>query len=132
LSRTDLTAARLAPQPADYSIDAKGKQVRVKFGKKLNAAAIGSYASQLAADPSFHPDFSEIVDLRDVEEADLQADDFLKLADKIDPFSPTAKRAFVVQTVTQQHAARMHQILRSERNIAIFSTIEEAEIWIAS
>ncbi len=132
MSRTDLTAARLAPQPADYSIDPKGKQVRVKFGKKLNAAAIGSYASRLAADPSFRPDFSETVDLRDVEVVDLQAEDFLELADKIDPFSPEAKRAFVVQTVTQQHAARLHQILRSKRNIAIFGTIEEAENWIGS
>jgi hypothetical protein len=31
------------------------------------------------------------VDLTEVEELDLQADEFLKLADEIDPFSPDAK-----------------------------------------
>ena len=63
---------------------------------------------------------------------DLQADGFLKLADEIDPFSPDAKRAFVAKSPVQNHAARMHKILRTQRNIEIFRTIEEAERWIES
>jgi hypothetical protein len=30
----------------------------------------------------------------------------------------------------QIHAARMHKILRVQRNIEIFHTVEEAETWI--
>ena len=78
----------------------------------------------------FSQSYSEVVDLTDVEELDLQAEDFLKLADQIDPFSPEAKRAFVVRTSTQNHAARMHKVLRS-RNIEIFHSVEEAERWVA-
>ena len=83
----------------------------------------------LRRNPLFRPNFSEIVDLTDVEEVDLQADEFLKLADVVDPFSLDSKRAFVARTSGQKHAARMHKILRSSRNIEIFATMEEAEEW---
>ena len=115
---------------ADYAVDARKMLVTVRFGSKLTIVDISRYASQLAANPWFRPDFSEIVDLRDVQEVDLGADDFLRLADQIDPFAPEAKRAFVVRTSTQHHAARMHQILRIQRNIQIFRSIAEAEKWI--
>jgi hypothetical protein len=54
------------------------------------------------------------------------------MADEIDPFSPEAKRAFVAETSVQNHAARMHKILRSQRNIETFRTLEGAERWIGS
>jgi hypothetical protein len=72
------------------------------------------------------------VDLTDVEELDLEAEEFLKLADEIDPFLPDAKRAFVVRSLIQNHAARMHKVLRTKRNIEIFHSFEEAEHWIAT
>jgi hypothetical protein len=65
-----------------------------------------------------------------VEVFDLKVEDFLKLADKIDPFAPEAKRAFVVRTPVQSHAARLHKILRLARNIEIFGSLIEAECWI--
>ena len=105
--------------------------VTVKFGKKLTFGEIERYAKRLQLNPSFQPVYSEIVDLTEVEELDLQADEFLKLADKTDPFSPVAKRAFVVRTSTQNHAARMHKALRTQRNIEIFHSVEEAERWVA-
>jgi hypothetical protein len=54
------------------------------------------------------------------------------MADEVDPFSPEAKRAFVAETSVQNHAARMHKILRSQRNIETFRTLEDAERWIGS
>lgn len=123
--------ARHLTQSAEYVIDADLRLVRVKFGKKLTFADIERYAKRLKWNPSFQPIYAEIVDLTDVEELDLQADEFLKLADKIDPFSAGAKRAFVVRTSVQSHAARMHKALRTQRNIGIFHSIEEAERWIA-
>ena len=80
--------------------------------------------------PSFQPAYAEIVDLTEVEELDLRADEFLKLADEIDPFSPDAKRAFIVRNSVQNHAARMHKVLLTQRNIEIFRSVEEAERWI--
>ena len=60
-----------------------------------------------------------------MEELDLQADELLALADKID-------RVFVVRTSVQNQAARMHKVLRTQRNIEIFRSLEEAERWIAT
>ncbi len=117
--------------PPEYNVIPERRLVFVKFGKLTTEREIARYAIRLHADPSFDPEFSEIVDLRDVEELDLRGDQMVELADRIDPFSPNAKRAFVVQNSVQSHAARMHQILRiSKENIGIFHSVEEAEHWI--
>ncbi len=117
---------------AEYFIDTEKSLVVVKFGKKLTVEGIERYATLLSSDPHFRPSCAEIADLTQVEELDLQADEFLRLADEIDPFSPVAKRAFVVSNSVQNHAARMHKILRAPRNIEIFQSVEEAERWICS
>jgi hypothetical protein len=88
---------------AEYDVDARRRLVTVKFGKKMTVGDIERYARLLRSNPSFQPDYSETVDLTQVEELDLQADEFLRLADEIDPFAPQAKRAFAVRTSTQKH-----------------------------
>lgn len=115
-----------------FFIDAEKRLVHVKFGKKVGARDICFYAEHLKMSPAFEPTFSEIVDLRGAEELDLHPDEFLKLADEVDPFSMNARRAFVVGNPVQSHAARMHKILRTQRNIEIFETVEAAEQWIRS
>jgi hypothetical protein len=116
----------------DFNIDVKKRVVFVRFGKRLTAVDIRRYAERLRADPEFDPEFSEMVDLTEVEDLELQADDFLKLADQVDCFSAGAWRAFVVQNSVQNHAARMHKILRIPANMKIFSFVEEARDWIES
>lgn len=113
-----------------HLVDAEKRQVTVKFGKKLIAADVENYVAALVASHEFCPDFSEIVDLTDVEQLDLTAEDFIRLADQVDPFSIQAKRAFVVKSSVQNHAARMHKILRTHQTIEIFRSLEEAECWI--
>jgi hypothetical protein len=115
-----------------FQVSVERKLVTVKFGNRVTAEEVGAYVEKLLAHPLFRSTFSEIADIREAEEIELQADDFLKLADQVDPFSPEAKRAFVVTTTVQNHAAPMHKILRSQRNIEIFQTFEEAERWIGS
>lgn len=128
----DAGGPNILPQntAAEYSIDLEKRLVLVKFRRSVGPQDIGNYARHLKMNPLFEPTFSEIADLRDVEEMELQAEDFLELADKIDPFSPGAKRAFVVQNTLQRNAARMHKILRFQRNIEIFESLEEAEAWV--
>jgi hypothetical protein len=106
--------------------------VVVRFGTIVTEQDIEQYAARLKQHPSFRPSFSEIADLSAIEELDLRADEFLKLADLVDPFSHGAKRAFVVRTSVQAHAARMHKVLRANRNFEIFDSFEKAEMWIHS
>jgi hypothetical protein len=100
---------------AEYLVDTERKMVTVKFRGKLTVGDIERYSKLLQANPTFQEDYSEVVDLTQVEELDLNANEFLKLADEIDPFSPDAKRAFIVRTSVQNHAARMHKVLRVQR-----------------
>jgi hypothetical protein len=116
----------------DYVLDPEKRLVSVTFRKKVTVKDIEKYAASLGANPLFEPDFSEIVDLSEVEELDLQADEFIRLADEIDPFSVRARRAFVVRNPVQDHAARMHKILRTQRSFSIFRSVEEAEQWIGA
>jgi hypothetical protein len=125
-----LVPPRERDAPLTHIVDSTKRQVTVTFGKKVTASDIESYVRTLICNPAFHAEFSEIVDLREVEELNLQAEDFIRLADQVDPFSPQAKRAFVVRTSVQNHAARMHKILRTQRTIEIFLSMEEAESWI--
>jgi hypothetical protein len=113
-------------------VDSEQKLVVVRFGKSVTAGDIERYAARLRENPAFQPLFSEITDLRNVEKLDLNAGEFLRLADEVDPFSHQSKRAFVVQSAVQAHAARMHRILRTQRCFEIFQSLEEAERWVFS
>ena len=139
MSREELAAnGRFSHQPSrhrinqstEYVVDVDRRLVVVRFAKKVTVSDIERYTNLLRANPEFQPTFSEIADMSEAVELDLQADEFLKLADEIDPFSPEAKRAFVAKTSVQHHAARMHKALRTLRNIEIFSSFEDAERWI--
>ena len=123
--------ARRLKVPVEFVVDPQKKLVVARFRGKVVAADIQQYVKRLLAHPSFLPDFSEIVDLTEVEELDLQANDMLRLADQVDPFSNESRRAFVVRTAVQHHAARMHKALRNKESIAIFHGFEDAERWIA-
>lgn len=106
------------------------KLVVITLGTRVTVNDLVEYARLLREDPSFDPGFSEIVDIRAAEDVALGADDMMKMADEIDPFSHDAKRAFVVRTASQAHAARMHKILRIQRNFLIFPSLEAARQWI--
>ncbi|HUO17950.1 MAG TPA: hypothetical protein VMX38_23450 [Verrucomicrobiae bacterium] len=117
--------------PVHYQIDCEKKRVSAKFGIKVTINDIVGYTHLLRSDPRFQADFSELVDLREVEILDLQAEDFMTLADDADPFSPGARRAFVVKNSVQEHAIRMHRVLRTQANIRTFQSLKEAEAWIS-
>ena len=114
----------------EFSVNPDRRLVVVKFEGSLAVQEIAKYVESLVADPHFDPSFSEITDLRGVQHFDLEANDFLTLADQIDPFSLTAKRAFVVRTSLQNQAARMHKFLRPHRTIDIFESVAQAEEWL--
>jgi hypothetical protein len=116
----------------EFSVDVERRIVLAQFGKTVTLTDIRRYTEQLRAHPKFDASFSEIIDLREVEDLALKAADFLKLADEIDCFEPGAWRAFVVHNSVQDHAARVHKLLRPKGNTRIFSSPEEAREWIES
>jgi hypothetical protein len=126
----------LEPQSAErlftYTVNSEKRIVFVRFGHKLTVQDIADYAAALRGDPAFDSRFFELVDLSSVEEVAIDAEQALKLADHVDPFSLESKRAFVIHRPELFRAVRMHQILRSPaENIGIFGSIEEARQWLA-
>ena len=119
------------PALPEYSIDVERRLVSVKFGSSITAGTIEAYTAALRVDPAFQPEFSELIDLCGVKRLKIEAEDALKLADYVDPFSKTAKRAFVAHSGAQVHAARMHQLL-CDSNIRIFESVDAAMAWIAA
>ncbi len=114
-----------------YTIDPAKRLVSVKFASKLTVGDIEAYAIALCAHPLFEPSFSEIVDLCQVEELEMGAEEAMSLADEVDPFSPGSRRAFVAQNPALVNAARMHALLRGvNQNFRICASLEEAEQWI--
>jgi hypothetical protein len=117
----------------DYRIDADHGRVYVRFTGKLTSDLVGRYTDELRKNRAFEPGWSEIVDLRDVEEIEISAEETIALADQLDPFSLGSRRAFIVNNELQRHGARMQQILRSpSKTIGIFETMAEAENWLSS
>ena len=127
------TKGRLRETPVRYTIDPNKHIVTAKFGKILTADTLTQYINLLREDPNFSASFSEILDITDVEETRLSAEQMMRLADSVDPFSPGAKRAFVVQNEFQSHEAKMYGIVRlSQSRIRAFHSCGEAERWILS
>jgi hypothetical protein len=117
----------------DYSISPERRLVSTRLAGRLTGRGLETYATALRSDPRFDSRFSEIVDIRQVLDVIVQPEEALRLADQVDPFSRESKRAFVVHTEAQLHAARMHQLLLSGRKpISIFSSMEEANRWVFS
>jgi hypothetical protein len=64
-------------------------------------------------------------------EIQISPEQAIALADTVDPFLLSARRAFVATNDLQRHPARMQQILRSPcKTIGIFDTMAEPEAWV--
>jgi len=127
---TSNSATREPNCPA-YAIDCAKRTVSVRFVNKVTARHIAAYAASLRVDPAFDSQFAEIVDLREVDEIELDAEQVLNLADEIDPFSLASKRAFVTQDSVHVNFAKLHALLRGkDENIRVFGSMEEARQWV--
>lgn len=115
---------------ASFILYPEKRLVVLTLGNRVMLKVLEEYSRILHQDPSFEPTFSEIADMRAVQEVALEADEMMRMADKVDPFSPDSRRAFVVKTPTQAHAARMHKILLTHRHFEIFRSLQEAERWV--
>ena len=117
---------------ASFILDPEKRLVVLTLGSRVTLKLLEEYSRILHQNPWFEPTFSEIADMRAIQEVALEADEMMRIADEVDPFSPDSKRAFVVKTPSQAHAARMHKILLTHRNFEIFRSLEEAQRWISA
>ena len=98
----------------------------------LTKADLLGHMERLSKDPDFDPDFSQVLDFRQITALEIGPEDVRQLAQR-NIFSPRSRRAFVVKDDLQFGLARMfeiHRELKGETGIRVFRTFDEAMDWI--
>lgn len=116
--------------PARYVIDVENRVVWATFHGVITYADAAEMAAALAKDSRFDPDFSELADFEEGTDLQLQFHDFRDLS-RMDPFSISAKRAFVARSRALYGVLRIYQIMREDSpNVRLFDTLDEAVRWL--
>ncbi len=117
---------------AFYNIDKERRLVLSSGDGVLTKADLLGHMDQLSKDPDFDPDFSQVLDFRQITALEIGPEDVRQLAQR-NIFSPRSRRAFVVKDDLQFGLARMfeiHRELKGETGIRVFRTFDEAMDWI--
>ena len=113
-----------------WIVDPKNRVVLAKFGSPLTVADVENYAADLRKNPAFHPSFSELSDLTEVEAPQIDYAAAARFACESDPFSHKSKRAIIAPNPATYEMARMYQRIRNDENIVLFKTVDEARRWL--
>jgi hypothetical protein len=117
---------------AFYKIDKERKLVLSSGTGVLTKEDILGHMDRLSKDPDFDPDFSQLMDFRQITGVEFGPQDVRQFAER-NIFSPRARRAILVKDNLQFGLARMfeiHRELNGETGIRVFRTFDEAMDWI--
>jgi hypothetical protein len=120
--------------PADYKIDKARRLVTNTMTGVLTQDEVLTIVDRFMSDPDFDPNFSQLIDCRQVTKMKVNAEDVRQIADR-EIFSPDSRRAIVVTDAVTFGLGRMYEILRDlkgEKGIRVFRSIEEATDWIGA
>jgi hypothetical protein len=113
-----------------WIVDPKHRIVIAKFGGDLTMADAERFAADLRNNPAFDPSFSELSDLTEVENPQIDYASAARFARESDPFSHESRRAIVAPRRSVYEVARMYQLIRNDENIVLFKTMDEAKGWL--
>ena len=114
-----------------YSIISERRLVLSGGGPPLAFPELVRHAEALRADPRFDPTFSQVVDFRGLKIRITGGQGIRALA-SINPFSPEARRAVLVDSSLLFGLIRMYQALTSTdpAQLRLFAELEEAYEWL--
>ena len=112
--------------PITTVIDSARKVVFTTCTGTLTLAGVAETCIQLARDPAFDPAYSHLNDLTGISDLHLSAAELKDfVAQKLDPFSATSRRAFVASEPLVFGMARMYESLINHPNFTVARTLEE-------
>jgi len=119
--------------PFQYVLDSHRRMARIRMWDVITRAEVMTVRQQLAADPGFTEDFSELIDLQGLTSLDqITANDVRALA--ASEVERVQRRAFVTRDPVTFGLARMfqshHSMSREAGEVQVFGTVEEAEAWL--
>ena len=117
--------------PASYRIDVARRVVLSRAWGVFSAQDVFDHFTALAADPAFDPSFYQLIDLRDVEQVDLETS-FIRRHALERLFAGGALRALVVSSDIHYGLARMYGAYAeyASQNVRVFRDMHEAEQWL--
>lgn len=117
--------------PATYRIDVARRLVLTRVWGVFTAEDLKGHFNGLAADPAFDPTFSQLADLRDVTEVELDPPAIRRHAlERL--FRPSALRALVVSTPYHYELAHIYAAFAkyASQNVHVFRDMHAAEEWL--
>lgn len=118
--------------PAFYKIEKQNRLVLSTASGIVTMAEVRGHQQKLAIDPDFDPTFSQLMDVSHITKIELTTEDIRRLAQET-LFSPTSRRAILVNSDAAFGFARMFQMLREsagETGIEVFRDLNEALEWV--
>ncbi len=118
--------------PATYAIDKQRRLVITTGSGRITLADALAHQEKLRKDQDFDPSFSQIMDLTQVIEFALEANDIRRIA-QTTIFSRESRRAIIASSDLVYGFGRMFEILREiagENGIRVFRDLDEALDWI--
>jgi len=116
--------------PASYKIDKELRLVTTIGSGRLRLGDALAHQESLRKDPDFDPSFSQLMDLTQVTQYDIDSNDIHKLTHR-GVFSPTSRGAILVEGDLGYGFGRMFEILRENagESESAFSAIA-MKLWI--
>jgi hypothetical protein len=117
--------------PASYRIDHERRLVLSRAWGVFTPQDLFDHFARLATDPAFHPTYSQLVDLRDVERTELTPPIIRRHAlERL--FDRTAQRALVVSSPYHYELARIYAAFAeyASQNVRVFRDMHDAEEWL--
>jgi len=124
----------IAYMPFRYTID-KNRQLVVSRGSGvLTKNELLSYRHQLRSDPNFDESFWRLIDLTEVTDIQVSADEISFLA-QLNTGSPQARRAIVANRALFNRLARMYEVMEQKLGgqvelTQVFADLPSAERWL--
>jgi hypothetical protein len=117
--------------PATSRIDVERRLVLTRIWGVFTVRDLYEHYNALAADPAFDPTFSQLADLRGVEQTELDRPLIRRHAlERL--FSPRAQRALVVSSADHYELARIYASFAqyAMQNVRVFRDMHDAEEWL--
>jgi hypothetical protein len=120
-----------ATMPASYRIDVARRLVLTRAWGVCTAQDLFDHYTALGADPAFDPSFVQLVDLREVERADMEPSVIRRHALE-HLFGSGTQRALVTASNVAYELARMYGTFAAyvPQNVRVFRDMRDAQQWL--
>lgn len=117
--------------PAGYEIDESQRMIFSRAWDVVTAEDLHDHQGLLTRDPRFDPAFSQLWDLRAIDEVTVESATLRELAQSRS-FASGARRALVAPSDVSYGLARMFQSLHDDapEKVRVFRDVAEARAWL--